>query len=151
MRCRAERQWIQQSRGILRKVIPSAVEGSRCVTLELTCRVLRLRCASLRMTSSACPGTRVVLATTRFLFIVPPKMRSDRLSFFCGLFFLLTRHAAAASAAADPKPNFIKGMTVSAQTWGWEWATPEMACTLDELKSLGVNSVDIHPYAQIEN
>jgi glycosyl hydrolase family 113 len=47
--------------------------------------------------------------------------------------------------------TFIKGMTVSAQTWGWEWATPEMAKALDELHSLGVNSISIHPYAQIEN
>ena len=47
--------------------------------------------------------------------------------------------------------DFIKGVTVSAQTWGWEWATPEMGRTLDELKSLGVDSIAIHPYAQIEN
>jgi hypothetical protein len=54
--------------------------------------------------------------------------------------------------AAEQAPiQFIKGMTVSAQTWGWEWATPQMAQTLDELKSLGVNSIAIHPYAQIEN
>ena len=42
-----------------------------------------------------------------------------------------------------------KGMTVSCQTWGIEWQMPEMEATLDELKSLGVNSVAIHPYAQI--
>src|SRR5438128_3012399 len=42
-------------------------------------------------------------------------------------------------------------MTVSCQTWGIEWQTPEMAQTLDELKSLGVNSIAIHPYARIEN
>src|SRR5256885_11851230 len=53
--------------------------------------------------------------------------------------------------ANETPPAFIKGMTVSAQTWGWECATPEMARTLDELKSLGVNSIAIHPYAQIEN
>lgn len=47
--------------------------------------------------------------------------------------------------------DFVKGVTVSAQTSGWEWATPEMAKTLDELNSLGVNSFSIHPYAQIEN
>jgi hypothetical protein len=47
--------------------------------------------------------------------------------------------------------EFFKGMTVSCQTWGIEWQTPEMAKTLDELKSLGVNSVAIHPYAQIQN
>lgn len=44
----------------------------------------------------------------------------------------------------------IKGVTVSAQTWGSEWGTPEMAATLDELKSLGANWVAIHPYAKIQ-
>ncbi|MBA3544675.1 MAG: hypothetical protein H0T83_09595 [Chthoniobacterales bacterium] len=56
----------------------------------------------------------------------------------------------APSAMADETPSFAKGVTVSCQTWGWEWATPEMARTLDELKSLGVNSIAIHPYAQIQ-
>jgi hypothetical protein len=49
---------------------------------------------------------------------------------------------------AEPSP-FFKGVTVSCQTWGVEWQTPEMAKTLDELKSLGANSVAIHPYARI--
>ncbi len=53
--------------------------------------------------------------------------------------------------AEEPARSFIKGVTVSCQTSGWEWATPEMAKTLDELKSLGVNSIAIHPYAQIQN
>jgi hypothetical protein len=44
---------------------------------------------------------------------------------------------------------FMKGVTVSAQTWGSEWATPAMAAALDELKSLGVEWIAIHPYAQI--
>ncbi|MEP6937067.1 MAG: hypothetical protein ABI871_03270 [Chthoniobacterales bacterium] len=47
--------------------------------------------------------------------------------------------------------TFFKGVTVSCQTWGTEWQTPAMAQTLDELKSLGANSVAIHPYARIEN
>src|SRR5437867_4031553 len=46
-------------------------------------------------------------------------------------------------------PPVYKGMTVSCQTWGIEWQMPEMATALDELKSLGVNSIAIHPYAQI--
>ncbi len=33
---------------------------------------------------------------------------------------------------------------------GHGMATPEMAQTLDELKSLGVNSIAIHPYARIQ-
>lgn len=46
-------------------------------------------------------------------------------------------------------PPFYKGVTVSCQTWGIEWQMPEMGAALDELKSLGVNSIAIHPYAQI--
>jgi hypothetical protein len=53
-------------------------------------------------------------------------------------------------ARADPSP-FLKGVTVSCQTWGGEWQTPEMAQTLDELRSLGANSFAIHPYARIAN
>lgn len=45
--------------------------------------------------------------------------------------------------------GFMKGVTVSAQTWGSEWATPQMAATLDELKSLGVGWIAIHPYAHV--
>ena len=56
--------------------------------------------------------------------------------------------ANAQCAAAEPPP-FYKGVTVSCQTWGKEWQTPEMAATLDELKSLGANSFAIHPYARI--
>lgn len=48
-------------------------------------------------------------------------------------------------------PTFFKGVTVSCQTWGVEWQTPEMAQTLDELQSLGANSFAIHPYARITN
>ncbi|MEP6820915.1 MAG: hypothetical protein ABI946_01050 [Chthoniobacterales bacterium] len=55
---------------------------------------------------------------------------------------------ALASAPAAPLPVF-KGVTVSAQTWGREWQTPEMSQTLDEIKSLGANSFAIHPYARI--
>ena len=52
--------------------------------------------------------------------------------------------------AGPPEPlPFFKGVTVSCQTWGIEWQTPEMEASLDELKSLGVNSIAIHPYAQI--
>lgn len=63
-------------------------------------------------------------------------------------FFLLGLAVVAGATAAEPSP-FYKGVTVSCQTWGIEWQTPEMEKTLDELKSLGVNSIAIHPYAQI--
>jgi hypothetical protein len=65
--------------------------------------------------------------------------------------FLAVLTAANISARGEqpPAPAFFKGMTVSCQTWGVEWQRPEMEATLDELKSLGVNSIAIHPYAQI--
>ena len=40
-------------------------------------------------------------------------------------------------------------MTVSCQTWGWEWGSDAMLETMDDLKSLGVNWIAIHPYAGI--
>jgi hypothetical protein len=46
---------------------------------------------------------------------------------------------------------FMKGMTISCQTWGNEWATPQMKNTLIELKSLGINWFAIHPYARIRD
>src|SRR5437868_2297058 len=57
--------------------------------------------------------------------------------------------ATVAAFAEQPRSAIYKGMTVSCQTWGIEWQTPEMEATLDELKSLGVNSIAIHPYAQV--
>jgi hypothetical protein len=45
----------------------------------------------------------------------------------------------------------LKGMNISCQTWGYEWATPEMKQSLLELKELGVNSFTFHPYARILN
>ncbi len=71
--------------------------------------------------------------------------------FICAFSLLIMLCGGSEVRAEEAKPSFIKGMTVSCQTWGREWATPEMARTLDELKSLGVNSIAIHPYAQIEN
>jgi hypothetical protein len=65
--------------------------------------------------------------------------------------FLFALLGVAINALGEPPtpPSFYKGVTVSCQTWGIEWQTPEMEKTLDELKSLGVNSIAIHPYAQI--
>ena len=77
-------------------------------------------------------------------------MRSTAVSLLL-LLALALGSACSQRPAPEVSRQFIKGMTVSAQTWGWEWATPEMAKTLDELQSLGINSISIHPYAQIEN
>lgn len=69
----------------------------------------------------------------------------------------MTRAAACAAAALllaahlpqAARGDFIRGVTVSTQTWGQEWASPEMRASLDELQSMGVTSVAIHPYARI--
>ena len=55
-------------------------------------------------------------------------------------------HQPASDAHAE-----IRGMTVSCQTWGWEWGTDEMVETMQELKAIGVNWITIHPYAAIRN
>jgi hypothetical protein len=47
------------------------------------------------------------------------------------------------------KRESINGMTISCQTWGWEWGTDEMVEAMRELKTLGVNWMAIHPYASI--
>ena len=59
--------------------------------------------------------------------------------------------ALAAPVVAEEEKRFFKGITVSCQTWGTEWQTPEMAEALDELHSLGANAFAIHPYARIAN
>lgn len=50
---------------------------------------------------------------------------------------------------AGPDARFVRGMTISCQTWGREWASDGFARELDELARLGVNWVAIHPYARI--
>ncbi len=53
--------------------------------------------------------------------------------------------------AETPSPSFIRGMTVSCQSSGYEWGTPEFGQALDRLKVLGITHVAIHPYAQVQN
>ena len=43
----------------------------------------------------------------------------------------------------------IKGMTVSCQTWGWEWGSDEMVVAMRKLKTMGINWISIHPYAYV--
>ena len=45
--------------------------------------------------------------------------------------------------------SLVHGMTISCQTWGWEWGSDGFAAELDALAALGVNWVAIHPYARI--
>ena len=42
--------------------------------------------------------------------------------------------------------SFIQGMTISCQTWGWEWGTDGFGEELDALQAMGVNWIAIHPY-----
>ena len=51
----------------------------------------------------------------------------------------------------DPTPSTFQGMTVSCPTWGWEWGSDAMVDTMVHLKSLGVDSVAIHPYAAVRD
>src|SRR5437870_9627533 len=77
-------------------------------------------------------------------------MRPPCSPFVCASCALLLFSATSPQILALPdSQSFYKGVTVSCQTWGIEWQMPEMETTLDELKSLGVNSIAIHPYAQI--
>lgn len=57
--------------------------------------------------------------------------------------------ATAARASASDEHEEVRGMTISCQTWGWEWGTDEFALELEELRDIGVNWVAIHPYARI--
>jgi hypothetical protein len=52
------------------------------------------------------------------------------------------------AAMASPHTH-VKGVTISCQTWGIEWADPQFEKELIELKGLGVNWVAIHPYGRI--
>ena len=53
------------------------------------------------------------------------------------------------SPEAPQQGAAVRGMTISCQTWGWEWGTDEMVESMRELKALGVNWIAIHPYAGI--
>lgn len=43
----------------------------------------------------------------------------------------------------------VRGMTISCQTWGWEWGTDAMVEAMKEVKALGVNWISIHPYGSV--
>ncbi|MCA8921155.1 MAG: hypothetical protein KDD82_05065 [Planctomycetes bacterium] len=58
--------------------------------------------------------------------------------------------AAQTPAAGDPHRE-VRGVTISCQTWGWEWGSDAMVEALREVRALGANWVLIHPYARIGN
>ncbi len=45
--------------------------------------------------------------------------------------------------------GIVRGMTISCQTWGWEWGSGGFSDELARLGDLGVNWIAIHPYASI--
>ncbi|MFT5081383.1 MAG: hypothetical protein ACI9D0_002032 [Bacteroidia bacterium] len=47
--------------------------------------------------------------------------------------------------------TFIQGMTISCQSWGWEWGTDGFGEELDDLQALGVNWIAIHPYGSLRD
>src|SRR6266446_3104629 len=111
MRCRAERQWIQQSRGILRKVIPSAVEGSRLGTCKRNLPKFSVRelLDAHRDPSTALGMTCVKRDSysrhqTVFLYRPAATMRSLQFVLFCALFFFCARGGRAESALIESKP-----------------------------------------------
>ncbi len=53
-----------------------------------------------------------------------------------------------AQVAADPY-EVVRGMTISCPGWGRVWGSDAMVETMRKLKSLGVNWITIHPYAEI--
>lgn len=72
---------------------------------------------------------------------------------FLASFALLGPAAATPLDAAAPAtaPEPIRGVVISCQTWGWEWGTDAMVETLAEVKALGANWVQIHPYGGIDH
>ena len=55
------------------------------------------------------------------------------------------------TSAAPPRASsaFLRGVVVSCPRAGQIWGSPEMTSTLEELRSLGVEWVSIHPYAGV--
>lgn len=51
-----------------------------------------------------------------------------------------------ATDAAEPP---VRGIVISCQTWGKEWGTDAMVEALREVKALGANWVQIHPYGSV--
>ncbi len=58
---------------------------------------------------------------------------------------LFGRAEPAPSEQAEP----VRGIVISCQTWGQEWGTDAMVEAMQEVKALGANWVQIHPYAAV--
>lgn len=55
-----------------------------------------------------------------------------------------------AATTDEPADKEIRGIVISCQTWGHEWGSDAMVEALVEVKALGANWVQIHPYGSID-
>ncbi len=53
------------------------------------------------------------------------------------------------SNPSPEKDEPIRGIVISCQTWGQEWGTDEMVEAMREVKALGTNWIQIHPYGAV--
>ena len=83
--------------------------------------------------------------------VVPPERRSDDAQSAHDALPAANGAAlpGAAPSAISPDARVVRGMTISCQSWGWEWGSDGFTVELDDLQKLGVNWVAIHPYASI--
>lgn len=70
------------------------------------------------------------------------------LATLAALLALVSLSVSARGEEADAHAE-VRGVTISCQTWGWEWGSDEMPGALERVASLGGNWVAIHPYARI--
>lgn len=78
------------------------------------------------------------------------RWRGVRLVVVVSFAAMLLVPAAAAPVAAPLQEAKINGMTVSTPRGSAEWGKDHMVPTITDLKGLGVNWIQIHPYARIE-
>lgn len=78
-----------------------------------------------------------------------PRLRRLRFPFLLALLGLLAASGCARPAELRPAPP-IRGIVISCQTWGHEWGSDAMVEALHEVKALGANWVQIHPYGGID-
>lgn len=69
----------------------------------------------------------------------------------CVLLTLACAVPAVGQEAPPDRHREVRGVTISCQTWGWEWGSDAMVEALREVRALGANWVLIHPYARIQN
>ena len=74
----------------------------------------------------------------------------QRCALVLGCLVVLTEPALTPADQAPATRTFLRGMVVSCPRGGQIWGTSDMARSLEELASLGVDWIAIHPYARVE-